>query len=603
MTSSVEGGQTPYVPYSKEAGHETTTTASLNSVEAAKAEAALANEKDAAVETDVKDEKDAAVVDADIKDEDSVADDDAADYLPMGPKLYLIVFSLMMAVFCVALDNTIIAVAIPRITDQFHNLNDVGWYGSAYLLTTCSFQLLFGKFYSMFNVKWVLLTGLAIFEIGSLVCALAPTSMALIIGRAVAGVGSAGIFTGALVVLAHTVRVERRPAFFGLIGAMYGIASVAGPLMGGAFTEKLTWRWCFYINLPIGAVTTVGLVFFLKLKKKAKRKEQPFWVTFKHLDPLGTAIFVPAIICLLLALQWGGVNYPWSNGRIIALFVLFGITLIVFIWLQIWLKDDATVPARIASQRTIASSVLFGLCIGGSFFIYVYFIPIWFQAILGTSAIGAGVDSLPLILAQVFAIIVSGGLVTYFGYFAPFFIASSVVMSIGAGLLTLLKVDSSKGAWVGFQFIYGLGVGLGFQQGGVAAQAVLKFSDVPIGTAVVLFVQILGGAVFVGVAQNLFTTNLVKNLTALNIPNFDPQSIVHAGATNLRHMVDPARLPEVLVAYNSAIMKTFQLGLILSCLSILGAVGVEWRSMKAKPAATPEEKAEKAEAVETGVVA
>lgn len=101
----------------------------------------------------------------------------------------------------------------------------------------------------MFNVKWVLLIALAIFEVGSLVCALAPTSMALIIGRAVAGVGSAGIFTGALVVLAHTVRVERRPAFFGLIGAMYGIASVAGPLMGGAFTEKLTWRWCFYINL------------------------------------------------------------------------------------------------------------------------------------------------------------------------------------------------------------------------------------------------------------------------------------------------------------------------------------------------------------------
>ncbi|ELR02715.1 hypothetical protein VC83_08414 [Pseudogymnoascus destructans] len=593
MTSQVEGQSVYVPPYAKGSGHETATTTSLTSVEAAKAELANANEKDIAMGTD---EKDAAALHLDDKSEE-VADDDEGDYLPMGPKLYLIFFSLMMAVFCVALDNTIIAVAIPRITDQFHNLNDVGWYGSAYLLTTCSFQLLFGKFYSMFNVKWVLLTGLAIFEIGSLVCALAPTSMALIIGRAVAGVGSAGIFTGALVVLAHTVRVERRPAFFSLIGAMYGIASVAGPLMGGAFTEKLTWRWCFYINLPIGAVTTVGLLAFLKLKKKAKRKEKSFWITFKHLDPLGTAIFVPAIICLLLALQWGGVIYEWGNGRIIALFVLFGLTIIVFIALQIYLKDDATVPARIASQRTIASSVLFGLCIGGSFFIYVYFIPIWFQAILGTSAIGAGVDSLPLILAQVFAIILSGGLVTYFGYFAPFFIASSVVMSIGAGLLTLLKVDSSKGAWVGFQFIYGLGVGLGFQQGGVAAQAVLKFSDVPIGTAVVLFVQVLGGAVFVGVAQNLFTTNLVKNLTALHIPNFDPSDVVHAGATNLRHMVPPERLPEVLVAYNAAIMKTFQLGLILSCLSILGAVGVEWKSLRAKPAAAPVEAAEKAELV------
>lgn len=222
--------------------------------------------------------------------------------------------------------------------------------------------------------------------------------------------------------------------------------------------------------------------------------------------------------------------------------------------------------------------------------------PLQFQAIKGTSAIGAGVDSLPLILAQVFAIISAGGLVTYFGYFAPFFIASSIIMSIGAGLLTLLKVDSSTGEWVGFQFLYGLGVGLGFQQGGVAAQAVLKFADVPIGTAVVLFVQILGGAVFVGVAQNLFTTNLVKNLTALNIPNFDPNDIVHAGATNLRNMVSPERLPEVLVAYNAAIIKTFQLGLILSCLSILGAVGVEWKSMKAKPAPTSEESAEKADA-------
>ncbi|OBT58605.1 hypothetical protein VE04_01686 [Pseudogymnoascus sp. 24MN13] len=569
MTSQVEGQSVYVPPYGKESGHETATTTSLTSVEAAKAELANANEKDIAMETD---EKDAAALDVDDNKSEELADDGAADYLPMGPKLYLIVFSLMMAVFCVALDNTIIAVAIPRITDQFHNLNDVGCSSSA-SSTPCS----------MSNGSSS--PALAVVGIGALVCALAPTSMAVVIGRAVAGVGSAG-----------------RPAFFGLIGAMYGIASVAGPLMGGAFTEKLTWRWCFYINLPIGAVTTVGLLAFLKLKPKPKRKEQSFWITFKHLDPLGTAIFVPAIICLLLALQWGGVIYEWGNGRIIALFVLFGLTIMVFIGLQIYLKDDATVPARIASQRTIASSVLFGLCIGGSFFIYVYFIPIWFQAILGTSAVDAGIDSLPLILAQVFAIIVSGGLVTYFGYFAPFFIASSVVMSIGAGLLTLLKVDSSKGAWVGFQFIYGLGVGLGFQQGGVAAQAVLKFSDVPIGTAVVLFVQILGGAVVSGVAQNLFTTNLVKNLTALHIPNFDPNDIVHAGATNLRHMVAPERLPEVLVAYNAAIMKTFQLGLILSCLSILGAVGVEWKSMKAKPAASPVEKAEKADSVKAAEV-
>jgi MFS family permease len=138
----------------------------------------------------------------------------------------------MFGVFCVALDNTIIAVAIPRITDQFHSLNDVGWYASSYLLTSCAFQLPYGKFYAIFNGKQVFLSALFIFELGSLICGAAPNSTSLIVGRAIAGVGSAGVFSGALVTMAYTVPPPRRPAFFGLIGAMYGIASVAGPLVG-----------------------------------------------------------------------------------------------------------------------------------------------------------------------------------------------------------------------------------------------------------------------------------------------------------------------------------------------------------------------------------
>ncbi|TPX22282.1 hypothetical protein DIZ76_014150 [Coccidioides immitis] len=509
---------------------------------------------------------------------------DGVDYLPMGLRLIGIVVSLMLGVFCMALDNTIISVAIPKITDEFHNLNDVGWYASAYLLTGCSFQLLFGKLYTYFSIKWVFLIALFIFELGSLVCGVAPTSTALIIGRAIAGLGSAGLFTGALVTIAHTVSLDKRPMFFGLIGGVYGVASVAGPLMGGAFTDHLTWRWCFYINLPLGAVTAVGLVFLLKLKEKKKESlRNLFW----RLDPIGSVIFVPAIVCLLLALQWGGVDYPWSNGRIIALFVIFGLTLIGFCILQVYLKENATVPARIARQRSIASASLFGLCIGGSFFIYIYFIPIWFQAIRNTSAVTAGVYSLPLILAEIVAIVVSGALVTHLGYFAPFFIGSSVLMSVGAGLLTLFTVDTPQKEWVGYQFLYGFGVGLGFQQGGVAAQAVLNLNDVSIGTAMVLFLQILGGSVFVAVAQNLFTNRLVEGIVKLNLPGLNPEAIVHAGATGLRRVVDPDYLPQVLVVYNDAILRTFQVGLILSCLSILGAVGIEWRSVKGKKTAGP----------------
>ncbi|KAK3044384.1 MFS sugar transporter [Coniosporium uncinatum] len=163
--------------------------------------------------------------------QDSSAEDGTDDVeYPAGWKLALITIALCLSVFCMALDNTIIATAIPRITDQFKALNDVGWYGSAYLLTTCAFQLVYGKIYTMLSIKWTYMVALFIFELGSFICGIAPNSTALIVGRAVAGLGSAGVFSGAILIVAHTVPLRQRPTYTGMIGAMYGIASVAGPL-------------------------------------------------------------------------------------------------------------------------------------------------------------------------------------------------------------------------------------------------------------------------------------------------------------------------------------------------------------------------------------
>lgn len=296
-------------------------------------------------------------------------------FKPKTLKFWLVILSTFVCMFLVALDRTILATAIPRITDEFKSLGDIGWYGSAYMLATAAFQLVFGRIYRFYSLKWTLLITILIFEVGSAICGAAPSSPVFIFGRAVAGVGSAGIMTGCMMTIIPLVPLHKRPMFQALFGIVFGVASVSGPLIGGAFTDRVTWRWCFYLNLPIGAA---AFAFLLTFKFPAQPKNQlSLAKQILKLDPVGTLFFVPSVASLLLALEWGGSTYAWGSWRIIVLFVCFAIGAVAFVVVQVLMPESASLPMRVIKIRTVYLGALVMLFLSGAMMLLVYYIPFW----------------------------------------------------------------------------------------------------------------------------------------------------------------------------------------------------------------------------------
>ena len=440
-----------------------------------------------------------------------------------------------------------------------------------------------GKIYKFYPAKPLFITGITLFEVGSAVCGSAPSSTAFIIGRAVAGMGASGLFSGAMVIMFHTIPLQERPIYQGLGGAIFAVASVVGPLLGGTFTDKVTWRWCFYINLPVGAVAVTAIVFILHLPNQKLDEAASGWVAkLKQLDPIGSLIFFPGVICLILALQWGGAEYTWKDARIIVLLVLSGVLCLTFVGIQIWKKEGATVPPRLVKQRSIAAAMWFAFFNGAGLMVAMYYLPIWFQAIKGVSAVRSGIMLLPMILSTTFASISSGFLVSKLGYYTQFFLFSSVTTSIGAGLLTTLSPTTGQAKWIGYQVLFGVGFGCGMQQPMNVVQTVLDRSDIATGAAIIMFLRYLGSAIFLPIAENVFLHRLVSTLT--NLPDISPYAVQNGGATELRHLATGNDLETLLSDYNTAVVDVFYIVVATTALTMVGSLLVEWRSLKARAA-------------------
>jgi hypothetical protein len=268
------------------------------------------------------------------------------------------------------------------------------------------------------------------------------------------------------------------------------------------------------------------VIFVLSIPRQSGG--QNFIARIKDLDLLGACILIPAVVCLLLALQWGGSTYPWDNSRIIGLFVGFGCLIIIFIFAQLRIGDRATLPPRILAQRTMAAAVCFATMFEAAFFVLVFYLPLYFQSVKGVSATKSGINVLPLLLATVISSVITGALITAVGYYTPFLIAGAIIFSIGSGLISTYKIDMPFSKWFGYQVLAGAGVGGGFQIPIIAVQTVLPLEDVPVGTACVIFFQSLGSALFISVGQTVFQNGLIRGTRGV-CSKFEPRDLVKGG--------------------------------------------------------------------------
>ncbi|ORX94423.1 putative efflux pump antibiotic resistance protein [Clohesyomyces aquaticus] len=495
------------------------------------------------------------------------------DQYPHGIKLVLLAGASVIAVFLIALDQTIVGTAIPKITDEFDGLSDVSWYAAAYFLTFGASMASAGKIYKYYNLKWSFIISMIIFEIGSLICGVAPTSTALIIGRAIAGVGGAGLGVGGTSIVSFTVPPAKRPMMMGIIGMTYCLSAVLGPLLGGAFTDNVSWRWCFYINLPIGGLAAVGVFFFFDLPAAAAPPQIPWQKKLLHVDFGGVSLAMGGITCLILALQYGGNSHAWNSSVVIGLLVGFGLLVIALLAWEIFLGEYAAMLPRLYKQRSLPTASAFQFFFMGSYIVLLIYLPIYFQSILGTSAIRSGVNNLPLMLAAAVFALAGGAVVMKTGHAQLVMMVGSMFSTIAVGLVYTFDIDTSTAYWAGTQFFVGAVMAFGIMHGLSVVQANVGAEDIAAVTANLQFFQTIGGAFSTAIAQSVFVNRLLAQLP-VTAPGVDPAMVLLTGAAKLHAVFPPEVLPGVLEAYMSGLKAAFAVAIAFCGVSFLCSLTV-----------------------------
>ncbi|KAK5172345.1 uncharacterized protein LTR77_003984 [Saxophila tyrrhenica] len=470
-------------------------------------------------------------------------------------KIALIMLALCMAVFLAALDVTIITTALPTISEHFHSSAGYTWIGSAFLLANSASIPSWGKISDIFGRKPMLLLANIIFMIGSLVAALANSIGMLIAARAIQGIGGGGLIILVNITIGDLFSLRNRGAFYGVIGGVWAIASSIGPIIGGAFTQSVSWRWCFYINLPLDGIAFFILLFFLDLKTP----RTPIMAGLKAIDWVGSLTIVGGTLMFLFALQYGGVTAPWNSALVLCL-LIFGIVTWVLFGLWEWkFAIYPIMPMGIFGGRSRLATLGVVFFHGYTFISASYYLPLYFQAIRGASPIMSGVYLLPTAISLAIASIGTGVFIKKTGRFLPPIYFGMFMMTLGFGLFIDFDANSSWTKLVIFQIIAGLGTGPIFQAPIIALQAHINPRDIGTATATLGFVRQLATSTSVVIGEVVFQNEMKKKSSTL-IRALGPQLAQRLGGgnagaeSNLIDSLPPGQRSVVRVAFANSLM-------------------------------------------------